>query len=119
MQFGRARVFQFRPYSAIILSSPSAIRQLEPCMAQLMPSRDITAEPRFFLAAVSSAWRPRTVVVRRGDQIVGVVYAKERRWAGAPAGLLCLDGRLGNMGVADPPDVQGVLRGALQAVVPL
>ena len=116
MPFGRSRVFHCHPYSAVILSSPSAIRQLEPCIAQLMPAHDITAAPRFFLAAVSSAWRPRTVVVRRGERIAGVVYAKERRCAGAPTGLLCLDGRLGTMTVADPADAEEVLRVAIQAL---
>ena len=81
-----------------------------------MRERDITMEPRFFLAAVSSAWAPRAVVVKRDARIAGVVYAKERRWAGMATGLVCLDGRLGNLVVADPADREEVLRVAIQAL---
>ena len=109
-------VFDFHPHTAAILSSPSKIREMEPLVAQMMPERDITLEPRFFLASVSSAWTPRAVVVRRDGHVAGIVYAKERRWAGMPTGLVCLDGRLGNMVVADPADVKDVLRVAIQAL---
>src|SRR5438067_2545570 len=103
-------VFDFHPHTAAILSSPSKIREMEPLVAQMMPERDITLEPRFFLASVSSAWTPRAVVVRRDGHVAGIVYAKERRWAGMPTGLVCLDGRLGNDHVED------VLRVAIQAL---
>jgi hypothetical protein len=112
----RTHIFDCHPYTAAILSSPSAIRELKPFVAQLMRERDITVEPLFFLAAVSSAWTPRAVVVRRDGDVAGIVYAKERRWAGVPTGLVCLDGRLGNMVAADPADVEDVLCVAIQAL---
>jgi len=112
----RTHVFDVHPYTAAVLCSASAIRALDPSVAQLTRERDITVEPRFFLAAVSSAWAPRAVVVRRDEQVVGVVYAKERRWGGVATGLVCLDGRLGNMIVADPANMEDVLRVAIQAL---
>jgi len=112
----RTHVFDVHPYTAAVLCSASAIRALDPSVAQLTRERDITVEPRFFLAAVSSAWAPRAVVVRRDEQVVGVVYAKERRWGGVATGLVCLDGRLGNMIVADRANMEDVLRVAIQAL---
>src|ERR1700686_834639 len=53
-----------RPYTAAVFSSPTQIRQLEASVRRLMPERDVTLEPRFFLASLSQAWMARVVVLR-------------------------------------------------------
>ena len=98
-----------RLYSADVLSSPADIAQLEECVHRLMPERDDTVEPRFFLASLSEEWTPRVVVVRRGDAIAGIVYTKERRVRGFSTGIVYGDGRLGNLAVADAADREEVL----------
>jgi len=106
----------FNPYTAKILSSPAAILQLEHSVARLTPQHDFTAEPKFFLASISVQWSPRVVVVTRSGIDVGVVYAKERRVAGLPTGLLGIDGRLGNSVVADAADADDVLQDTVIAL---
>ena len=84
-----------------MLSSAADIEQLEDAVHRLMPERDPTVEPRFFLASLSDDWTPRVVVVRRGDAIIGVVYGKERRVGGFSTGIVYGDGRLGSLVVAE------------------
>ena len=96
-------------YTANVLSSPAEIEHLEASVRQLMPERDNTVEPRFFLAALSEEWTPRVVVVHRDEAIVGVVYSKERRLGGFATGIVYGDGRLGNLVVAKAADREDVI----------
>jgi hypothetical protein len=107
---------QINPHSAVILSSRTEIGQLKDSVRRLMPERDSTLDPGFFLASTTEAWMPRVVVVSRGNAIVGVVYAKERRIVGIPIGVVYADGVLGNMVVADLIDQENVLTVAIQAL---
>ena len=107
------------PCSVAVLSTPAEISQLGHAVRRLMPERDIAVEPRFFLATLKERWRPRVVVVSRRDAVLGVVYAKELRIAGIPTGLLCADGRLNNLVVADAVDQEEVLRVAIQSLFAL
>jgi hypothetical protein len=97
------------PYTTDVLSSPADIQQLEEPVRRLMPERDTTVEPRFFLASLSEEWTPRVVVVRRGDAIVGVVYGKERLIGGFSTGIVYGDGRLGNLAIAEAADREHVI----------
>jgi len=81
-----------------------------------MPEPDDTVEPRFFLASLSEEWTPRVVVVRRGDAIAGIVYAKERRVRGFSTGIVYGDGRLGNLAIADAADREEVIVVALASL---
>jgi hypothetical protein len=108
-----------RPYTADVLSSAAEIHQLEDSVHRLMPVRDITVEPRFFLASLSSDWTPRVVVVRRGEAIVGVVYGKERRIGGFSTGIVYGDGRLGNLVVAADADREDVVIVAITSLFAL
>ena len=76
-----------------VLSSPPEILQLDRPIHRLMPRRDTTLAPGFFLATLSSDWKPRVVVVARGKSVAGVVYAKERLIVGWPSGIVLVDGR--------------------------
>ena len=98
-----------RPCSADVLSSAADIQQLEDAVHRLMPERDPTVEPRFFLASLSDDWTPRVVVVRRGDAIIGVVYGKERRVGGFSTGIVYGDGRLGSLVVAEAADREEII----------
>jgi hypothetical protein len=104
------------PYSAVVLSSAPEVHRLGETVRRLMPARETLIEPGFFLGSLSEKWMPRVVVVRRGDAISGVLYAKERRIAGRSTGIVYADGRLGNMVVADAVDQEEVLAVAIQTL---
>jgi hypothetical protein len=88
--------------------------QLRDSAPQFLWARD-TTRPRFFLASLSPGqWAPCVVVVRRGNAVVGIVYAKQRRIAGLSTGLVFADGSLGHMVVADPSEQEDILVVALQ-----
>jgi hypothetical protein len=105
-----------RPCTADVLSSSADILKLADDVHRLMPERDSTVEPRFFLASLSEEWTPRVVVVRRGDAIVGVVYGKERRIGGFATGIVYGDGRLGNLVVAQTADREDVIVAAITSL---
>jgi len=105
-----------RTYTAVVLSSATQIRALDGAVRRLMPDRDTTLDPGFFLASMSEEWTPRIVVVSRGDDIVGVVYAKERRLGGVPTGIVFGDGRLGSMIVARPVERQEIFTYAMRSL---
>jgi hypothetical protein len=105
-----------RTYTAVVVSSATQIRALDGAVRRLMPDRDTTLDPRFFLASMSEEWTPRVVVVSRGDDIVGVVYAKERRIGGVSTGIVFGDGRLGSMVVAGPVERQEIFTYAMQSL---
>jgi hypothetical protein len=53
------------------------------------------------------------VVVKRGNQIEGLVYTKERKLAGLPTGMLFGHSTLGTLVVADPQQREAILEEAL------
>jgi hypothetical protein len=107
------------PCSVAVLSSPTEIGQLDHAVRRLMPDRDIALQPGFFLATVTDNWRPRVVVVSRGEAILGLVYAKELEIARVPTGLLYTDGRLNNLVAADSVDREEIIRVAIQSLFAL
>lgn len=94
-----------------VLSNPSRIAALEKFrLAGPVPA---TAQPRFFLASVvQRQWIPRAVVVRRGGEIQGVAYFKERKF-GLRTGILYADFSLTGCVAAEPGEQEIVLRTAL------
>ena len=102
-------------YLTTVLSSPSEIARLDTAVDRLMPERDVTLSPSFFLASLAENWLPRVAVVHRDHAIAGIVYGKERTIAGFSTGLIYADGRLGNLTVARPPECEAVARAAVQA----
>jgi hypothetical protein len=102
-------------YSAEVLCSPEQIRSLSHEAGHLLREQEDTRHPCFFLASVDeNAWAPIVVVVARAKSTVGIVYAKERKFAGIPSGLIYADATLGTMVVAAPADREPVLRAALE-----
>jgi hypothetical protein len=102
-------------YLTTIVSSPSEIGRLDMAVDWLMPDRDVTLTPSFFLASLGENWLPRVAVVHCRNVIAGVVYAKERTIAGFPTGLIYADGRLGTLAVAKAQDRESILVAAARA----
>jgi hypothetical protein len=103
-------------YTAIVVSSPGDILQLDTIARQLTTDGDELLTPRFFLASLSVNWVPRVVVVRRGHVVVGIVYGKERRLGGFLTGIVFADGRLGRLGVAAADDREDVIAVAIETL---
>lgn len=70
--------------------------------------------PKFFLAAIpQEKCLPRVVVVRRAGEVIGIVYAMERKLAGIRTGMIFGDTRLGPMIACRPGDREIVWRSAV------
>lgn len=104
------------PCTVGVYSAPDRIRQLDEAVRRIVPDRDVTLEPRFFLASLSQQWKPAVVVVRRREATIGVVYARERTIAGFSTGLVYIDGRVGNMIAAAAADTRQVVSEAIRAL---
>lgn len=105
--------------STTIVSSPSEIATLDAAVDALVPGRDVTLTPAFFLASLSDTWLPRVVVLHRDARIASIVYGKERTIAGFPTGLIYADGRFGTFAVAPARDCEEVVLAAIRAWVAL
>lgn len=73
-------------YSAEVLSAAADIEHLTAPVLRALPEKDTLFEPAFFLASLSEGWSPRAVAVRDGEDLTGVLYAKERTVAGVTPG---------------------------------
>jgi len=102
-------------YSVHIFSSQADIERLAHLAWPLLEGRESVSRPRFFLASVDTqSWVPRVVVVRRAGATVGIVYTKERKFAGVPTGVIYADAVLDGMVVAAVRDQERVLEIALR-----
>jgi len=86
---------------------------------QIDPTYPAVLDPQFFIASVASSWIPRLVLVRRGLEPVGLVYAREKALVGVPTGVMYADGTLGNLLLAHPDDQEMVLSASLQKLLGL
>jgi hypothetical protein len=100
-------------YSATILARPAEILQLNDALLRAFPALESASMPGFFLASLGREWLPRVVVVSRGGELAGIVYAKERAILGWPLGLIYADASFNNMVVAAPAEREAVLRTAI------
>ena len=71
-------------------SSGADLTRLSDFVRPLLRGR-VTSDPRFYLASITKAWRPRVIVVSRAGAIIGVVCAKERKIFGVPTGIVHID----------------------------
>ena len=102
-------------YSSEILSSPEAILAISNKAQSLLQARESTCDPLFFLASIETqVWIPRVVSVEEAGQIVGILYAKERKCAGVPLGIIYADGSLGSMIVAEEDQRERILETAIR-----
>jgi hypothetical protein len=105
-------------HSIAVLRSPADIRQVDNAIHPLTAERHVTLNSQFFLASLSREWAPCVIAVRRGDDLVGVVYGKERTILGRSTGVVYIDGRLGQL-IADTADQEHVMAVALNELVTL
>ncbi len=109
---------QAGPYSAEVLHSPQRIRALSEEASHLFTDQSDACNPQFFLASIDdNAWAPVVAVVRHENTTVGILYAKERKFARTFIGLVYADATLHTMLVASPAERAPVLRAALRAVI--
>jgi hypothetical protein len=101
-----------------VLSNRADIEGLGHIASPLLANCEFAATPKFFLAAVDeNVWAPRVMIVREADTIIGIVYAKERIFAGLPTGIIFADSTLNSMVVAEPLHRETMLRNCLQTLV--
>lgn len=106
------------PYRAELVCSPGEICRLSEDASYLLKEQAGTRDPHVFLASIDGkAWLPRVVVIARAGSTVGIVYAKERRLAGIPSGLIYADATLGAMVLASPVDRELVLKAGLSRLI--
>ena len=103
---------------AVVVSSKPGIHELAAKAKHLLNSRDVISSPAFFLASIESrSWIPRIVEVNRGGRVEGLVYAKERRVAGIPTGLIYADATLERMVLSEKADDTQILTAAVTHIL--
>lgn len=104
-------------WKAELLSNPSDIAALKERAQHLLTDQASIRDPGFFLASIAANWTPIVVTVSRAGSTVGIVYAKERKLAGLPTGLIYADATLDAMVIAGPADREAVLEAALHRLL--
>ena len=104
-------------YATAILSSRLAIQNLRQAARQLMPHYDPMLDPQFFVTSLKKEWTPRVIVIKRGADLVGIVYAKERTGCGVPIGILGIDNTLNTSLVSREVNHQQILSFAAETLL--
>jgi hypothetical protein len=107
----------FERYSAVVLSSAAEIQCLPRLIGCSSLENDILRDHMFFLASVSEGWTPRVVAIRQGNELVGIVCAKERILPGPRLGILYADLTFGCALLGDPLEQQESFMIALQTLL--
>ena len=89
-------------WSSMVLSSAAEILSLKGPANRLIQTENTMLSPEFFLASLSKGWGPKVVVVCRGPNVVGILYARERTFGGVPTGIVYADGSLSSIFLAEP-----------------
>ena len=97
-------------FSGVLLSSPTAIRELKDVASQLAQQEEPLLDPAFFLSSVSQGWAPKVVVVYTRRHVAGILYAKERVISGIRTGVVYADGSLDGMLLSSDQYRQDALR---------
>lgn len=86
--------------------------------ASLLEAGECACYSRFYLASIDTcAWIPHLVAVTENGLNLGVVYAKERKFAGMPTGLVYADATIGSMVVAEPEYRERVFELAIRHLI--
>lgn len=88
-------------YAATLLSSEDQIRESAIIAKRSTNDDNPMLDASFFLASVTSAWAPRIVAIRENENVVGLVYFKERKLLGRATGILFGDSSLGTAYLGD------------------
>jgi hypothetical protein len=108
---------QFEGYSATVMSSVTDIQRLKPSIIRAIPQCDILFDPEFFLASLSSEWGPKVVALHNGNELAGIVYAKESIVGGLRLGVVYADLSLGGVPIGEFIQRQDTFRIALETVL--
>jgi hypothetical protein len=100
-----------------VVSSEADIQALRSLINRSQHHSDIMFEPAFYLASLTEGWVPRVVVVRRGSELAGIVYAKERVLSGRRLGIVYADLTFGSILVGDPLESADTFRVALATLL--
>ena len=74
----------------------------------------------FFLASISDTnWIPRICVVKQSEDVIGIVYAKEKKVGPFRTGVIYADATLDQLVIASPQNRQYVLESALHTLIGL
>jgi hypothetical protein len=99
--------------SDLVARQVSALGTLDDRWGRLSLATSVCNPPRFFLAGLSKAWKPRILMVTDHGHPIGLLYAKERKVAGIATGLIHADCILGSFVVAAPQHAEQVLRAGI------
>jgi len=91
----------FAGYSVTVLSSATDIQRLRPSVIRAIAQDDVLFDPEFFLGSLAEGWIPRVVALHDGDELAGIMYAKERILAGHRLGIVYADLSFGGAPVGD------------------
>jgi hypothetical protein len=108
---------QFQGYSAAVLSSATDIQRLKPSVVRAIPQNDILFDPEFFLSSLSREWGPKVVALYSGNELAGIVYAKESIVSGLRLGVVYADLSFGSVPIGDFIQRQDTFRIALETAL--
>lgn len=103
------------PYRVNLITELNQIQRLAIVSADLLPPNEKNCHPGFFFASVTKEWKPYIAVVRQRRNIIGMVYAKERRLAGIGTGVVYIDATLGAPLMGSPLVRERVFHSAARA----
>src|SRR5581483_4748049 len=105
-------------YSAAVVCKERELEEVCTCLGPLLEPRTSFARPDFFLASISrGVWKPRIVAVKQRGELVGALYAKERRVAGISTGIIYGDATLAGMVTAKASFRGAVFYAAVDALL--
>lgn len=101
-----------------------SIRQFKSRAHRLMSSVDPVLDPDVLLAAVRAPYQLRVIAVTRANDLVGILYARERTILGIPTGILHIGTFLPNAGlenllVAEGADSNQIFMSAMRRLLQL
>jgi hypothetical protein len=97
------------------LTKPADVLALADVAGPLLARFPATQGPRFFLASLTpEQWAPYVLVIRQGNEIVGVVYLKERKIGVLRTGVVFSDATLGYQILCDEEQRRAVMDAALR-----
>ncbi len=109
---------EHRIYSAEILCKDQQIEALGATIKPLLSPGSYAGRPEFFLASISpKVWTPQIIAVTQPSGFLGALYAKERKFAGVPTGIIYGDATLTGMVTAEPAKRGAVFHAAIDALL--
>lgn len=103
-------------YSAVVLSSLTEIQNFRLSAKDSPLQNDILRYSQLYLALLPEEWTPKLICVRHGNQLVGVVCAKDREIVGS-SHIWYADFSLGSTMLGDSIEQQAIFLLALETML--